>query len=144
MTNEDFPLVIFLLSQFLSIYSQEDEEQNGKAPKRTTTITEERQRNTDYRRQSQHHSYINKQVEQENTQHAIAVYSSELERLSLCQVYQSQYQRQEEQQNRNPSSSPTVQKMKSVSCSGTNLSLVWVPFRNPLPCKPPEPMAISL
>ena len=66
MTNEDFPLVIFLLSQFLSrilalyqilasyqistcIYSQEDEEQNGKAPKRTTTITEERQRNTDNR-----------------------------------------------------------------------------------------------
>jgi hypothetical protein len=36
------------------------------------------------------------------------------------------------------------QKMKSVSCSGTNFSLVWVPFRNPFPCKPPEPMAISL
>ena len=45
---------------------------------------------------------------------------------------------------RKPSSSPTVQKMKSVSCSGTNFNFVCVPFKKPLPCKPPEPMAISL
>ena len=38
-------------------------------------------------------------MEQEYREHTVAVYSSELERLSLCQVYQSQYQRQEEQQN---------------------------------------------
>ena len=41
-----------------------------------------------------------------------------------------------------PSSSPTVQKMKSVSCSGTYFSFVCVPLRNPLPFSPPEPMAI--
>ena len=42
----------------------------------------------------------------------------------------------------NPCSSPTVQKMKSVSCSGTYFSLVCVPFRKPLPFNPPEPIAI--
>lgn len=41
-----------------------------------------------------------------------------------------------------PHSSPTVQKIKSVLCSGTNLNLVCVPFKNPLPANPPEPMAI--
>ena len=43
-----------------------------------------------------------------------------------------------------PSSSPTVQNMKSVSCSGTNLSFVCVPFKKPFPFSPPEPIAISL
>ena len=43
---------------------------------------------------------------------------------------------------RKPSSSPTVQKIKSVSCSGTYLSFVCVPLRNPLPLIPPEPIAI--
>ncbi len=42
----------------------------------------------------------------------------------------------------NPCSSPTVQKMKSVLCSGTNLSLVMLPFSGPLPKSPPEPIAI--
>ena len=42
------------------INTQEDEKQDGKAPERTASITEERKRNTDYRRQSQHHSHINK------------------------------------------------------------------------------------
>ena len=42
------------------INTQEDEKQDGKAPERTTSITEEWKRNTDYRRQSQHHSHINK------------------------------------------------------------------------------------
>ena len=43
---------------------------------------------------------------------------------------------------RNPHSSPTVQKMKSVCFSGTNPYLIWVPSRKPLPQKLPEPMAI--
>jgi len=42
----------------------------------------------------------------------------------------------------NPHSSPTVQKMKSVLCSGTKLNLVYVPFKKPLPQNPPEPIAI--
>ena len=42
----------------------------------------------------------------------------------------------------NPHSSPTVQNMKSVLCSGTILNLVWVPWRSPLPLSPPEPIAI--
>ena len=38
-------------------------------------------------------------MEQEYREHTVAVYSSELERLSLRQMYQSQYQHQEEQQH---------------------------------------------
>lgn len=44
----------------------------------------------------------------------------------------------------NPCSSPMVQKMKSVSCSGTYFNLVCVPLRKPFPNNPPEPMAILL
>ena len=43
---------------------------------------------------------------------------------------------------KNPHSSPTVQNIKSVLCSGTKSNLVWVPFRNPLPKNPPDPIAI--
>ena len=43
-----------------------------------------------------------------------------------------------------PHSSPTVQKIKSVLCSGTKLNLVCVPCKKPLPENPPEPMAILL
>ena len=41
-----------------------------------------------------------------------------------------------------PSSSPTAVKMKSVCCSGTMSSRVWVPLNRPVPVRPPEPMAI--
>ena len=41
-----------------------------------------------------------------------------------------------------PSSSPIVQKIKSVSCSGTYFNLVCVPFKKPFPHKPPDPIAI--
>ena len=43
----------------------------------------------------------------------------------------------------NPHSSPTVQKIKSVSCSGTNFSFVCVPCRKPFPVACPEPIAIN-
>ena len=43
---------------------------------------------------------------------------------------------------RNPSSSPTTAKMKSVCCSGRNASRFCVPCVYPLPVRPPEPIAI--
>ena len=43
---------------------------------------------------------------------------------------------------KNPHSSPIVQKIKSVLCSGTKSKRVCVPFTNPFPNKPPEPIAI--
>ena len=43
---------------------------------------------------------------------------------------------------KNPHSSPTVQNIKSVLCSGTKSNLVCVPFRNPFPNNPPDPIAI--
>ena len=59
--------ILLLMLQDLASYqvssginTQKDEKQDGKAPERTTSITEEWKRNTDYRRQSQHHSHINK------------------------------------------------------------------------------------
>jgi len=39
-------------------------------------------------------------------------------------------------------SSPSVQKIKSVCCSGTKSNLVWVPSRYPFPNSPPDPIAI--
>ena len=42
----------------------------------------------------------------------------------------------------NPHSSPMVQKMKSVLCSGTNPYVVCVPLRYPFPVRPPDPIAI--
>src|SRR5664280_2345236 len=41
-----------------------------------------------------------------------------------------------------PHSSPTVQKIKSELCLGTNLNFVWVPCRKPFPAIPPEPIEI--
>ena len=42
-----------------------------------------------------------------------------------------------------PSCSPTAVKMKSVCCSGTKSRSVWVFSEpTPLPCNPPEAMAI--
>ena len=43
---------------------------------------------------------------------------------------------------KNPHSSPTVEKIKSVCCSGTNYPLVWEPTKNPSPNKPPDASAI--
>ena len=42
----------------------------------------------------------------------------------------------------NPHSSPTVEKIKSVCCWGTNLPLVWEPFKKPSPKNPPDASAI--
>ena len=41
-----------------------------------------------------------------------------------------------------PSSLPTTAKMKSVCCSGTKLpAIIWL-WNSPVPCSPPEPIAI--
>ena len=41
-----------------------------------------------------------------------------------------------------PNSSPMTAKMKSVERSGRNSSCAWLPFIQPLPNSPPEPIAI--
>ena len=72
------------------INTQEDEQQDGKAPQRGATIAEERQGNTDHRRQSQHHTHVDKHMEKEDAQYRVAIYPSETVWLSFSQVYQSQ------------------------------------------------------
>ena len=119
------------------IDSEKDKEKDGKAPERRASITEERKRDADNRSESQYHTYINKHVKEEDTEYTVTIYSPKLEGLPLGKNNQPDDQSQEQQQPpadpKNPSSSPTVQKMKSVSCSGTNFSLVCVPLRKPFP-----------
>ena len=67
------------------IDAQEDEEQQGKAPKRTASVTEEGQGDADDRCKTQYHAHIDEDVEEENAQHTIAIDSAELEWLSLRQ-----------------------------------------------------------
>ena len=43
---------------------------------------------------------------------------------------------------KNPSSSASTQKMKSVGASGRMPSVCCVPWNRPLPNRPPDPMAI--
>lgn len=70
------------------IDTEEDEEENRKAPQRRASVTEERQRDSDDRRQAQYHSHIYEYVEQEDSRHTIAVHSPELERLSFRHIHQ--------------------------------------------------------
>ena len=42
----------------------------------------------------------------------------------------------------NPNSSARIEKIKSVVLSGRKSSWPWLPFSQPFPNKPPEPMAI--
>ena len=42
----------------------------------------------------------------------------------------------------NPHSSEITEKMKSVCCWGRKFRPLWVPWRKPLPARPPEPIAI--
>lgn len=79
------------------VQAQEDEQQNGKTPKRRSPITEKREGNTDDRSQAQHHTDVDEQVEQEDTGHRVAVDPSEGGSLPLGQVEQSQNQSQEDQ-----------------------------------------------
>ena len=47
------------------IDAQEDEKQQGESPQRRTPIRKERQGNAYHRGQSQHHAYIDEDMEQE-------------------------------------------------------------------------------
>ena len=49
------------------VYAQEDKQQYSKAPQRGASIAKEWQRNTNHRRQSKHHTHIDKHMEQEDT-----------------------------------------------------------------------------
>lgn len=82
-----------------SINAEEDEEQQCEAPKRRAAVAEEGQWNTDDRREAQHHAHIDEHMEEEDAQHTVAIDTSELERLSLGKVDETEYQRQEEQQD---------------------------------------------
>ena len=75
-----------------------DEKENRESPQRRSSVAEERQRNTDYRRQSQHHSHVDENMEEENAQYAIAIHPAETERLSLRHLYQSDDEGEEQQQ----------------------------------------------
>lgn len=98
--------VIFICYKSLSnhvprrIYTEEDEEKKGEAPKGRPAITEERKRDADDRSKTEHHAHIDENMEQENTQHTIAIDSAKLEGLSLRKVNQPQNQCQEQQQHR--------------------------------------------
>lgn len=72
------------------IDSQENEEKNGEAPKRTAAITEERQRYANYRRQSENHAYVDKNVHDKDAQYAVSINSSKLERLPFRQDNEAQ------------------------------------------------------
>ena len=62
-------------------------------------------------------------MEEQNTNYAIAVNSTEWRSLSLCQNDKPNQQYNKQSNNEKvpikPFSSPIVQKIKSVSCSGT-------------------------
>ena len=65
------------------IYAEEYKEEEGKSPETGASITEERQWDSDDRSQSEHHSHIDKDVEKEYAQDAIAIDSPEFIRLPL-------------------------------------------------------------
>ena len=52
------------------------------------------------------------------------------------------YKRRSETDPIKPNSSENNVKIKSVCFSGKKSRYPWVPFKNPLPNKPPEPTAI--
>ena len=80
------------------IYAEEYKEEEGKSPETGASITEERQWDSDDRSQSEHHSHIDKDVEKEYAQDAIAIDSPEFIWLSLSYVYQSQDESKEKEQ----------------------------------------------
>ena len=74
----------------VGIDTQEDEQQEGEPPQRRTAIAEERQRNAYHRRQSKHHSHIDKQVEEEYRHHRIAIYAAKAHGLALGKMDETQ------------------------------------------------------
>src|SRR5690606_13852090 len=54
---------------------QENEYKDGESPERRTAIADKGQRNSHNRRQTDRHSDIDEQVDDQNTGHAVAVYA---------------------------------------------------------------------
>lgn len=54
---------LFLRQIAACIDPQEDEQQDGESPQRRAAITEERQRDADYRRETKHHAYVDEHME---------------------------------------------------------------------------------
>lgn len=87
-------------------------------------------------------------MEEEHAKHTIAVNATEGKRLSLSKMYEPKDEGKKQKEHAGRTQETLLltnsTEMKSVSCSGTNFSLVCVPLRKPLPLRPPDPMAISL
>lgn len=71
------------------VESQEDKEQDSESPEGRTTIAEERQRNTDNRRQTGHHTNVDEEVEEEDGRHAITIDTAEEGALPLRKYNQT-------------------------------------------------------
>lgn len=68
------------------IDAQEDEEQDGEAPQRGASVAEEGQGNADDGRQTQHHTHIDEDMEEEHRQDTIAIHTPERIGLSFSQM----------------------------------------------------------
>ncbi len=55
----------------LAVNPQKDKQQNGKSPERRPAVAEERQRNSNHRGNSKHHSNVNENVKKENAGHGV-------------------------------------------------------------------------
>ena len=72
------------------IHTEENEEQQREAPKRTAAIAEEGQRNANYGGQSQHHADIDEEMKEEDAQYAVSIDAAKGVGLSLCQIDEPQ------------------------------------------------------
>lgn len=79
---------LFLRQIAACIDPQEDEQQDGESPQRRAAITEERQRDADYWRETKHHAHVDEHMEKEHAKHTIAVNAPEGKRLSLSKMYE--------------------------------------------------------
>ena len=72
------------------IDAQEDKQQNGEAPQGGATVAEKRKGNTNDGHQPQHHAYINGEMKEEETRHAVTVDAPEDGGLALGNVQKPQ------------------------------------------------------
>ena len=81
------------------IHTKENEEQQREAPKRTTAIAEEGQRNANYGGQPQHHADIDEEMKEEDAQYAVSIDAAKGVGLSLCQIDEPQNEEQKKKQD---------------------------------------------
>lgn len=82
-----------------SIYAQESKEQEREAPQRRTAVTEKRQRYADNGREAHDHAYVDKDVEEQDAHHAIAVDAPEHCALALGKIDEPQDEREKQQKH---------------------------------------------